>query len=115
MAWMAPDANFFSAACINDGLMDMVINDGDIPAAKYVDLMTSVASGKFFDNPLVSYRKVVAYRLTPRDQADGYVDIDGERIPFEPFQVEIHPGLGTVLSKTGKYEAPGPSDWQKAT
>ncbi|KAI1133567.1 sphingoid long chain base kinase-like protein [Nemania abortiva] len=114
MAWMAPDANFFSAACMNDGLMDVVINDGDIPALKYLDLMTSVETGKFFDNSLVSYRKVVAYRFTPRDQVDGYISIDGERVPFEPFQVEVHPGLGTVISKRGRYEASGPPNWEKS-
>ncbi|KAI8623632.1 sphingoid long chain base kinase-like protein [Xylariaceae sp. FL1651] len=114
MAWMAPDANFFTAACMNDGLMDVVMNDGDIPALKYIDLMTSVEKGHFFDNSLISYRKVVAYRFTPRNQADGYISIDGERIPFEPFQVEVHPGLGTVLSKSGRYEAAGPPNWEKA-
>ncbi|KAF2966339.1 hypothetical protein GQX73_g7215 [Xylaria multiplex] len=112
MAWMAPNANFFSAACINDGLMDLITNDGDVPVLKYVDLMTSVESGKFFDNSLVSYRKVSAYRFTPRNQSDGYISIDGERIPFEPFQVEVHPGLGTVLSKSGRYEAAGPPHWE---
>lgn len=111
---MAPDANFFTAACMNDGLMDVVINDGDIPALKYIDLMTSIETGKFFDNSLVSYRKIVAYRFTPRNQADGYISIDGERVPFEPFQVEVHPGLGTVLSKSGRYEANGPPDWEKS-
>ncbi|KAJ8105082.1 hypothetical protein ONZ43_g7567 [Nemania bipapillata] len=114
MAWMAPNANFFNAACMNDGLMDVVVNDGDIPALKYVDLMTSVETGKFFDNSLVSYRKVVAYRFTPRDQADGYISIDGERVPFEPFQVEVHSGLGTVISKGGRYEANGPPNWEKS-
>ncbi|KAI0025393.1 diacylglycerol kinase catalytic domain-containing protein [Xylariomycetidae sp. FL0641] len=114
MAWMAPDANFFTAACPNDGLMDLVINDGDISATKYVELMLSVETGRFFDNPLVSYRKLVAYRFTPRNQEDGYISIDGERVPFEPFQVEVHQGLGTVLSKTGRYEAAGPTGWEKA-
>ncbi|KAI1480028.1 sphingoid long chain base kinase 4 [Daldinia eschscholtzii] len=114
MAWMAPDANFFTAACPNDGLMDVVLNDGDISAAKYLELLTSVENGRFFDNPHVSYRKVVAYRFTPRNQKDGYISIDGEHVPFEPFQVEVHQGLGTVLSKNGRYEAAGPAGWEKA-
>ncbi|OTA98022.1 hypothetical protein M426DRAFT_326308 [Hypoxylon sp. CI-4A] len=114
MAWMAPDANFFPATCPNDGLMDVVMNDGDISATKYLELLTSVESGRFFDNPHVSYRKVSAYRFTPRNQQHGYISIDGEHAPFEPFQVEVHQGLGTVLSKYGKYEAAGPSDWEKA-
>lgn len=114
MPYMAPDANFFPAATPNDGLMDLVINDGNIPAIKYLDLMMSVEKEKFFENPLISYRKVAAYRITPRDQKDGYISIDGERIPFEPFQVEIHQGLATVLSKRGEYEASGPPGWENA-
>ena len=93
--------------------MDLVINDGNITTTKYVDLMTGVEKERFFENPLVSYRKVVAYRITPRDQEDGYISIDGERIPFEPFQVEIHQGLATVISKRGQYEANGPTGWDK--
>ncbi|KAI0844405.1 sphingoid long chain base kinase 4 [Daldinia vernicosa] len=114
MAWMAPDANFFTAACPNDGMMDVVLNDGDISAAKYLELLMSVENGRLFDIPHVSYRKVIAYRFTPRNQKDGYISIDGEHVPFEPFQVEIHQGLGTVLSKNGRYEAAGPSGWEKA-
>ncbi|KAK7992836.1 hypothetical protein PG988_001630 [Apiospora saccharicola] len=113
MAWMAPNANFFSAACANDGLMDLVTNDGNISPLKYLDLMTSVESGQFFDKPATSYKKVVAYRITPRSK-EGYISVDGERVPFEPFQAEVHQGLATVISKNGKYEAPGPTGWENA-
>jgi sphingosine kinase len=114
MAYMAPDANFFSAACMNDGLMDLVCVDGDVSPVSMVNLYLSVETGKFFDNPLVSYRKISAYRLIPH-QKDGYISIDGEKVPFEAFQAEIHQGLGTVISKSGEYEAPGPRDWDKTT
>lgn len=93
--------------------MDMVTNDANMPALKYLDLMTSVEKGEFFDKPATSYRKVVAYRITPRAK-EGYISIDGERVPFEPFQAEIHQGLGTVLSRNGQYESPGPAGWAKA-
>lgn len=115
MAYMAPDANFFSAALVNDGLMDLVCIDGNISPMKSIELMLSVESGHFFDNPLVAYRKVSAYRIIPKNQSDGYISIDGERVPFEPFQAEIHQGLGKVLSKRGGYEAPGPHNWDKVT
>jgi sphingosine kinase len=49
----------------------------------------------------VDYTKVSAYRIIPKNQKDGYISIDGERVPFEGFQVEVHRGLGTVLSKSG--------------
>ncbi|ETS86866.1 hypothetical protein PFICI_00694 [Pestalotiopsis fici W106-1] len=113
MGYMAPNVNFFPAALPNDGHMDLIISNGDISVIKYIELMTAIESGKHYDNPLLSYRKVLAYRLTPK-KSEGYISIDGERIPFEPFQVEIHPGLATVLSKNGQFEAPGPLGWEKA-
>ncbi|RDW94497.1 sphingoid long chain base kinase-like protein [Coleophoma crateriformis] len=109
MGYMAADANFFAPALPNDGFMDLVTIDGDVSRIAALRMMFAVETGKFFDIPLVRYRKVLGFRLTPRNQADGYISIDGERVPFEPFQAEIHKGLGTVLTKSGHmYEAPGP-------
>lgn len=115
MAYMSPDANFFSASLISDGCMDLVTIDGDLPPLTALQVLLDVESGKFFDNPHVTYKKISAYRIIPRDQDDGYISVDGERIPFGPIQAEIHQGLGRVLSKTGKYEAEGPINWDKVT
>ncbi|KAK4097401.1 hypothetical protein N658DRAFT_500469 [Parathielavia hyrcaniae] len=115
MSWMMPDGNFFAAALPNDGLMDLVITDGDISPLQNIRLQLAVESGHFFDNPLVSYRKVSAYRIIPRNQDSGYISIDGEAIPFGPFQAEIHQGLGLTLSKRGVLEGPGPLGWDKVT
>ncbi len=115
MAYMAPDANFFSAALMNDGLMDLVTVDGDISPAKSLAMLLSVEDNRFFDNPLVRYRKIAGFRLTPKNQKDGYISIDGERIPFAPFQAEIHKGLGRVIAKRTTYEAPGPVNWEKVS
>jgi len=113
---MAPDLNFFSAALANDGLMDLVTVDGDISPLKSIALQLSVESGHFFDSPLVSYRKISAYRIIPRENSPkGYISIDGESFPWEPFQAEIHHGLGLTLSKKGGYEAPGPLNWDTVT
>lgn len=114
MAYMSPDANFFSAAVPTDGLMDLVMINADISSMAVTKAFLSVETGKFFDNPNVTYKKVSAYRITPRNQESGYISIDGERIPFEPFQAEIHRGLGRVLTKRGVYEAEGPAGWEKA-
>jgi sphingosine kinase len=109
MAYMAADANFFASSLPNDGLMDLVNIDGDISRLSAIGLLLNVENGKFFDNPLVNYRKVLGYRIIPKFKGDGYISIDGERVPFQPFQAEVHRGLGTVLSKSGRiYEAPGP-------
>jgi len=43
----------------------------------------------------------------------GYFSVDGEKMPFQPFQVEVHKGLGTVLSRNvGMYESIGPQGWE---
>ncbi|KAL8831048.1 MAG: hypothetical protein Q9191_001094 [Dirinaria sp. TL-2023a] len=108
MAFMAPDANFFPASLPNDGHLDLVTVDGDISRVAAIQSLLAVENGKFFDMPHVTYRKISGYRIRPKDQKQGYISIDGERFPFEPFQAEVHRGLGTVLSKTGHvYEAPG--------
>ncbi|KJZ73273.1 hypothetical protein HIM_07277 [Hirsutella minnesotensis 3608] len=114
MAYMAPDANFFSAAIAADGCMDLVIINGDLPPITALKTLLSVESGKFFDSPQVCYKKISAYRLIPRNQKDGYISIDGERVPFAPFQAEVHRGLGRVISKRGCFEASGPMNWEKA-
>jgi sphingosine kinase len=97
--------------------MDLITTDGDISPMKNIALQLGVESGEFFDNPLVSYRKVSAFRVIPRNQENGYISIDGEAIPFGPFQAEVHQGLGLTLSKrgTGTFEAPGPRDWDTVT
>ncbi|KAJ4257427.1 sphinganine kinase lcb4 [Fusarium torreyae] len=115
MAYMSPDAPFFAASLISDGLMDLVTIDGDLPIFTALRVLLDVEAEKLFDNPHVTYKKISAYRIIPRNQDDGYISIDGERLPFGPFQAEIHQGLGRVISKAGKYEASGPTNWDKVT
>ena len=129
MCFMAKDAPFFPSSIPNDGLMDICVTPGDCTRRKAISLLLSVPKNKFFDDEAVQVKKVVAYRLIPkfgrhspafrpasgkaRHQGDGYVSVDGEVFPFEPFQVEIHQSLGTVLSKNGVlYETPGPRGWE---
>lgn len=108
MAYMAPNANFFPAALPHDGYLDVITIDGDISRSLAIGSLLAVEKGTFFDLPHVKYRKISAYRLIPKGQRDGYISIDGERVPFEPFQAEVHRGLGTVLSRNGHlYEASG--------
>ena len=107
MALMAPGANFFPATLPSDGHLDLVTVNGDISRANAIRCFMSVENGKFFDTPHVNYQKISAYRITPHGK-EGYISIDGERVPFEGFQAEVHKGLGTVLSRSGHlYEADG--------
>lgn len=112
MTWMSSDAPFFPAALPNDARLDLVNIDGLIPRLTALKLLLSVEQNAFFDEPDVMYRKVSGYRITPRlreGQKEGFISIDGEKVPFEPFQAEVVSGLGTVLSRRGPvYEFGGP-------
>lgn len=108
LAYMSADANFFPAALPADGCLDLVRIKGTLPRTKSIATLLSIEQHKFFDLPHVDYQKITAYRIIPKNQKDGYISVDGERIPFEPFQVEIHKALGTMLSKSGHlFEARG--------
>ena len=106
MRYMAADMPFFPAALPHDGNMDLVTIDGDISRTAAVGVFLDVAKNRIFDNPFVNYRKITGYRLVPRGK-DGYISIDGERVPWATFQAEVHHGLGTVLSRNGHcFEGP---------
>ncbi|CAI7573228.1 unnamed protein product [Penicillium viridicatum] len=108
MAIMSKDTNMFPATLPDDGLMDVVTIDGTVSRGTAITMMNEIPSGRFFDMPDLNVRKASAFRLVPR-QKEGYISIDGERIPFEAFQAEVHQGLGTILTKSGRfYEAAGP-------
>lgn len=110
MCFMAPEAPFFPCALPTDGYLDMVQIDGTIPRYTSFKLMLSVEKGTLMDQEPVNYRKISAYRVIPRFEG-GYISVDGEVIPFEEFQCEVHKGLGTVLSKNGRtYESEGPKE-----
>ncbi|KAL2354012.1 sphingoid long chain base kinase-like protein [Cryomyces antarcticus] len=109
MAYMSAKANFFPAALPADGCADLVCIDGDISRRAAISSLGAVENGAFFDMPHVHYRKIKGYRILPKQPGDGYISIDGERVPFEPFQAEVLAALGTVLSRSGRgYEARGP-------
>jgi sphingosine kinase len=108
LAYMSPDANFFPAALPADGFLDLIRIKGTLPRTKSIATLLAIEQHTFFDLPHVDYQKISAYRIIPKNQRDGYISVDGERIPFQPFQVEMHKELGTVLSKNGHlFEARG--------
>lgn len=108
MAYMAADANFFPAALPSDGCMDLIRIDGTVPRRVAIKMLVAVGDGTLWEMNDVGYTKVNAYRIVPKGREDGYIAIDGERIPFEPYQAEVHRGLGTVLMKGPLYQAKGP-------
>ncbi|KGO39250.1 ATP-NAD kinase, PpnK-type [Penicillium expansum] len=108
MAIMSKDTNMFPATLPDDGLMDVITIDGTVSRGTAISMMNEIPTGRFFDMPDLNVRKASAFRLVPH-QKEGYISIDGERVPFEAFQAEVHQGLGTILTKSGRsYEAAGP-------
>lgn len=128
---MGPDVPFFAPSLPSDGLMDMINISATCKRTTGIRMLLSVDNGKLIDFPEVIYRKVHAYRITPRvykptaqrklmskfgkwlggggKQKEGLIAVDGESVPFEPFQAEVVPKLATVLSKRyGLYEYDGP-------
>ncbi|KAL1306754.1 hypothetical protein AAFC00_005417 [Neodothiora populina] len=114
MTWMSSDAPFFPAALPADNNLDLVNIDGNLARMTAVKALLAVEQNKFFDLPYVNYRKIKAYRISPKlrnGQTEGFISIDGEKVPFEPFQAEVVGGLGTVLSRHGGvYEFGGPRE-----
>lgn len=53
--------------------------------------------------PQQHYYKAYAYRVEPAD-SKGWLSVDGEAFPLEPYEVEVRPGLGTLLSMYGCYQ-----------
>ena len=66
-------------------------------------------------SPQQHYFKAHAYRIEPASPK-GFLSIDGEAYPLEPYALEVHQGLGRFLSMYGSFQvdfdAP-PSDGKK--
>ncbi|KAF2761621.1 sphingoid long chain base kinase 4 [Pseudovirgaria hyperparasitica] len=108
MTYMAPNAPFFPMALPTDGCADFITVPGTVPKLESLSIGIAVEKGTFVDKDYVAYKKIRAYRFIPRriphrkgEKENGYISIDGESVPFRPFQAEVHPGLGTVLSRSG--------------
>ncbi|KAL3421157.1 Sphingoid long chain base kinase 5 [Phlyctema vagabunda] len=105
LAYVGANAKFFAAALPNDGMMDLLLLDGNLSRCTLLRTFGAVKNETFFDLPAVRYRKILAYRWAPRGQSSGYLSVDGEKKPFEPYQAEVHQGLGTVITKN--HQIPG--------
>lgn len=110
MPYMAAAAVFFPTALPADGCLDLLRVDGLIKRRTALKMLTALESGNLFNIKAVNYQKISGFRLIPKGGGDGYISIDGERVPFTPFQAEVHRGLATVLMRdmSGGFEAKGP-------
>ncbi|GAA5975867.1 hypothetical protein JCM11641_002825 [Rhodosporidiobolus odoratus] len=105
MPFIAKDVMLFPVAHPNDGLIDLALVEpmGSLAALSAMD---GIDKGASFSHPKTFYLKCLAYRLTfppkPPGERDGCLTVDGEAVKYEGIQVEVHKGLGRVLSLSGR-------------
>ena len=114
LPYVARDLLQFPYATPGDGTIDVctLLHSGG-RLAKLRTIGGAETGAAIYDKA-VSYLKVEAYRVTPqlppghkRLKGGGLISIDGEQVPYEPFQVEVTPGLQMkVLSLFGDFVAP---------
>ncbi|KAI0035091.1 ATP-NAD kinase-like domain-containing protein [Vararia minispora EC-137] len=100
-AYVSRDLMQFPVCMPNDGAVDLAIQR-KLPRGEMVTAMDSAEHGRLYWRESNLYYKAVAYRLKPLNK-QGYLSIDGEKFPFKEFHVEVHQGLGTMLSCYGHY------------
>lgn len=121
--WLARGMLSHPCALPNDGMLDLLLVRGKHSILKRLLLFAKVETGHHIDSDAVrkwtrleknwrihvydyqvEYYKVKAFRLTPLSKNNkAYVAIDGEHAPVKPFQVEVLPGLASVLSLHSSY------------
>ncbi|KWU41952.1 hypothetical protein RHOSPDRAFT_22074 [Rhodotorula sp. JG-1b] len=101
--FVAKDVMMFPAADPNDGLIDLAIFTS-MGRAEALKAMDGAESGALFLHRSLTYLKVKSYRLNFTPKQGGCISIDGEEVPYEAFQVEVHKGLARVMSLTGRWE-----------
>ncbi|GAA5895250.1 hypothetical protein JCM8208_005950 [Rhodotorula glutinis] len=104
--FVSKDVMLFPAADPNDGLLDLVLVAPMSPL-KALTAMDNASTGGLLSLPSVTYLKCSAYRLSfppPAPGAqDGFISIDGERVPYRAFDVECHRGLARVMGFDGTW------------
>ncbi|CAG8609445.1 1260_t:CDS:2, partial [Ambispora leptoticha] len=98
--WMAKGALFFPCALPADGNVDLCIAWKDkLSKLQSIEILEKIAKGTHIDTKVLNYYKVKAFRVTPKAK-EGMISIDGEKVSFAPFQVEVHEKQTTRATTT---------------
>ncbi|EEB95738.1 hypothetical protein MPER_05246, partial [Moniliophthora perniciosa FA553] len=93
----------FPVSLPDDGLIDIFVQ-AKSTRGDTIAMMDEAPRGGIYWNENCHYIKAHAYRIRPLSKT-GSLSVDGERYPFEEFQVEVIPKLATLLSPYGCYAA----------
>lgn len=105
MPYVSDNVQFFPAALPNDHAMDLLVMDTKATTMETVNILTQADKGTHIHSDKVIHSKVLSYRLVPqvRNPEDMVISVDGESFPMETFQVEVLPGILTVLLQDGNF------------
>ncbi|KAL4253166.1 Lipid Phosphate Formation and Regulation [Abortiporus biennis] len=101
--YVGKDLMQFPVSLPNDGYIDVVVQE-QIGRGELLKAMDGAEVGKAYFMNSQHYFKAEAYRVIPHNDS-SWLSVDGEKYPFEPFEVEVHKGLATLLSPYGYYKA----------
>ncbi|ESK81332.1 sphingosine kinase, partial [Moniliophthora roreri MCA 2997] len=101
--YVGRDFMAFPVSLPDDGLIDIFVQ-AKSTRGDAIAMMDEAPRGGIYWNENCHYIKAHAYRIRPLSKR-GSLSVDGERYPFEEFQVEVIPKLATLLSPYGCYAA----------
>ncbi|OSC99075.1 hypothetical protein PYCCODRAFT_1438681 [Trametes coccinea BRFM310] len=100
--FVSPDLMQFPVSLPADGLIDVTLQARTNRLAM-LKVLDGAERGNHFWLDSQKYYKAHAYRVEPHVKK-GWLSIDGEPYPLQPFAVEVHRELGTVLSMYGCFQ-----------
>ncbi|KAG8755282.1 sphinganine kinase lcb4 [Serendipita sp. 396] len=102
LPYVGRDLMQFPAASPSDGCIDLVIQS-KATRSTMIKAAVGAEKGDQYWLDCQYYFKVTSYRFKPLGQ--GNLSIDGEVYPFEPFELQVHPGILRLLTLDGRYIA----------
>ena len=91
----SPDSKF------DDGHMYLMFIKEGAKKTELLQMFAETETGKHLDSPLVEYVKIKAFRLEPlpyKQQSDGILMVDGEKVTYGNIQGEIMPSCANILA-----------------
>ncbi|KAG7154183.1 sphingosine kinase 1-like isoform X2 [Homarus americanus] len=94
---IATDAFIAPEATPNDGIMWIMMIRGSTPKSSIAKLLLGL-DGTHVNVPGIEMIPVVALRIVPAS-SNGYLNVDGEVIPWGPVQAHILPRRGNIMTR----------------
>lgn len=91
----APDSR------LSDGIIWLFYLTSKVSKKNLLQFLSSLEDSGHIKMPFVNIVPVRAFRLKPQTDS-GVLSIDGEAMKVEPFQAEVLPGMGRILTNAAK-------------